>query len=89
MAVLTNTDNVKTAEEAGADKSGSDDFIRDMERGDINFDKLLATPDMMPKLAKLGRLLGPRGLMPNPKTGTVVTDIAAVDNNNNNYYYYY
>jgi large subunit ribosomal protein L1 len=72
IAVLTNEENFEEAKSSGADIIGNDEIIA---KGNINFDLLIATPNMMPKLAKLGRVLGPKGLMPSPKSGTVSSDL--------------
>lgn len=76
VAVFAPEDDHKAAKEAGADIVGDETFVAQLEKGVIDFDVLVATPQYMPKLGKYARLLGPRGLMPNPKSGTVATDIA-------------
>ena len=75
ILVLAKGDLVEKAIEAGADFAGSDEFLEKIKSGWTSVDVIISTPDMMPELGKLGRILGPRGLMPNPKTGTVTNDI--------------
>jgi len=80
IAVLCEESKVKEAKDSGAEIVGSDNLVNDISEGKINFDKLIATPSMMSKMGKLGKILGPKGLMPNPKLGTVTTDIKKVVN---------
>lgn len=75
VAVFAQGDNVEKAKAAGADIVGFDDLAEDIKKGDINFDVLIATPDAMRLVGQLGQILGPRGLMPNPKVGTVTMDV--------------
>lgn len=80
VAVVAEGEQAKQAEEAGADAVGGDDLIAKIADGWFDFDVLISTPAMMGKLGRLGRVLGPKGLMPNPKTGTVTMDVASAVN---------
>lgn len=75
VAVFAPLDVCKTAKAAGADIAEDEEFLKQLEKGEINFDILISTPQYMPKLGKFARVLGPKGLMPNPKAGTVTTDV--------------
>ncbi|MGB7404563.1 MAG: 50S ribosomal protein L1 [Pacificimonas sp.] len=76
IAVFAKGDNADKAKEAGADVVGAEDLMEDMQGGNLNYDRIIATPDMMGVVGRLGKVLGPKGLMPNPKLGTVTMDVA-------------
>lgn len=80
VAVFAEGDAARVAEEAGADIVGTDELMTQIQAGEINFDAAVATPDQMGKVGRLGKVLGPRGLMPNPKLGTVTNDVAKAIN---------
>jgi len=81
VAVMAKGDKAKEASNAGADVVGDDDLAKQVTDGKINFDLLIATPDMMPTVGKIGKILGPKGLMPNPKLGTVTQDVKTAVSN--------
>jgi large subunit ribosomal protein L1 len=80
VLVFAQGDKAKEAEEAGADFIGDDETVKKIQDGWLGFDTVVATPDMMSKIGRLGRVLGPRGMMPNPKTGTVTMDVTKAIN---------
>ena len=86
VAVLCDENKMSDAKKSGADIYGSEELITKISSGKIEFDKLVCTPNMMPKMAKLGKILGPKGLMPNPKLGTVTDDIISTVNKVKNNY---
>lgn len=81
VAVFTQGDNAQKATDAGADVVGMEDLMKSMQDGDLNYDVVIASPDAMGVVGRLGQLLGPRGLMPNPKVGTVTPDVATAVQN--------